>query len=153
MAQPTPYTPAYNFSDFQTSNPTDPLPANSVDVEFQAIATTLGEILTNLALIQADDGDLANDLVGSDQIDDDLEALLEAASLAAEIAEVQAAKVAAEAAQTAAETAQGLAEDAQTAAEAAQTAAETAETNAEAAAAQAELGQVAFSLYTAANYY
>lgn len=153
MAQPPEYEITTNFSDYQDSNPTDPLPAASIDVEFNNIKTTLDAINTNLALIQADDGDLANDIVGSDQIDDALEALLDAASLAAEIAEVQAAKTAAQTAQTGAETAQTAAETAQTAAETAQTAAETAQTAAEAAAALAEAGQVAFSLYASANYY
>lgn len=64
MAQPTPYAPLYSFTDFQTSNPSTPLPADKLDIELANIAITLGETLTNLAQIQADTGGLKNGTVG-----------------------------------------------------------------------------------------
>jgi len=66
MAQPTAYNPAYDFSDYQTSNPADPLPGDKVDIELAAIKTTTDEIRTNLALIQRDDGAIANAVVTPD---------------------------------------------------------------------------------------
>ncbi|WP_316977272.1 carbohydrate-binding protein [Shumkonia mesophila] len=66
MAQPPAYTPAYNFSDYQTSNPADPLPGNRLDIELAAVKTTTDGIRTNLALIQRDDGAIANQVVTPD---------------------------------------------------------------------------------------
>lgn len=68
MAQPTRYSPSYDFSDFQASNPTTPLPGAQVDAQLDAIATTTDEICDNLALIQRDDGQLRNNSVGNDQL-------------------------------------------------------------------------------------
>lgn len=68
MAQPTAYTRVTSFSNYQALNPTSPLPASSVDQEFNRIKTTLDEVLANLELIQRDDGDLANESVGLDQL-------------------------------------------------------------------------------------
>lgn len=63
MAQPTPYERQYNFTDHQTVNPSRPLPAAQVDAELNAIEQTLGQTLANLAQIQRDDGQLANQSV------------------------------------------------------------------------------------------
>lgn len=68
MSQPTAYYPAYNFTQYQTSHPTTPLPAASVDSELFSISTSITEICTNLALIQRDDGALANQSVGFNQL-------------------------------------------------------------------------------------
>lgn len=72
MPQPTAYVPSYDFSAFQTSYPTTPLPGDKVDIEFAAVQTTLDEILYNLALIQRDDGALANGIVTQDSLADNL---------------------------------------------------------------------------------
>ena len=69
MAQPTPYARQYAFRAFQTANPDDPLPGQKVDIELNAVKATLDEILTNLALIQRDDGRVANNSVGTSQLD------------------------------------------------------------------------------------
>jgi hypothetical protein len=63
MSQPTPYTRLYNFTDYQTVNPVDPLPANELEAELNAIALTIAQSRTNLAILQRDDGALANQLV------------------------------------------------------------------------------------------
>ena len=63
MAQPTPYKRRYNFTDWQTVNPTKPLPAHELEAELNAVELTVGQIRTNLGLIQRDDGKLANQSV------------------------------------------------------------------------------------------
>lgn len=68
MAQPTPYSRHYNFTNFQSLNPTTPLPADQVDIEYNAIKSTLDQILTNIAIIQRDDGQLANQIVTPDTL-------------------------------------------------------------------------------------
>lgn len=72
MAQPPTYTRQYDFTNFQTSNPSTPLPANQVDIEYNAVKQTLDAINTNLALIQRDDGALANNSVGADQLSSEI---------------------------------------------------------------------------------
>lgn len=69
MAQPTPYEREYNFTNYQASSPSAPLPASHVDAELNRVKTTLDEVLANLELIQRDDGELANGVVGLEQMD------------------------------------------------------------------------------------
>lgn len=76
MTQPTPYNRQYNFTDYQSANPDDPLPGVQVDAEYNAIRVTLGQTLANLALIQRDDGRLANQSVGKDTLDPSALALI-----------------------------------------------------------------------------
>lgn len=68
MSQPTPYNRLYNFTDYQTVNPTKPLPATQLDAELNAIELTTDQIRANLALIQRDDGALANQAVTPDSL-------------------------------------------------------------------------------------
>lgn len=68
MAQPIPYERSYSFTDYQTVNPADPLPGIQVDSELNSVQQTLDQILANLELIQRDDGALANESVGIDQL-------------------------------------------------------------------------------------
>lgn len=68
MAQPTTYNRVYSFSSFQAASPSAPLPASQVDAELNAIKQTLDELLANLELIQRDDGELANAVVGQEQL-------------------------------------------------------------------------------------
>lgn len=69
MAQPTPYNRVYNFTDYQSANPDDPLPGVQVDAELNNVRVTLSQTLSNLALIQRDDGRLSNQSVGKDTLD------------------------------------------------------------------------------------
>lgn len=71
MAQPPLYSRDYSFVGFQNANPTKPLPAVHVEAEFDAIADTLEQTLENLALIQRDDGKLANQSVHPEAIRSD----------------------------------------------------------------------------------
>lgn len=68
MASPTRYQLSYDFTSFQASNPTDPLPADRIEIEFNNLETTTDEIIDNLNLIQRSDGALANNSVGVDQL-------------------------------------------------------------------------------------
>src|SRR3546814_7565103 len=69
MAQPTRYARAYSFTGYQTADPSDPLPAQRVDAEFDAVALTTDETRLNLALVQRDDGKLRNASVHPDALD------------------------------------------------------------------------------------
>lgn len=73
LAQPTEYSRQANFRDLQALAPTTPLPGNKVDDEFNALKVTTDEVRTNLALIQRDDGQLANGSVGRDQLSSSIE--------------------------------------------------------------------------------
>jgi hypothetical protein len=68
MAQPTYYDRLYSFSTWQSQHPSDPLPGDEVDAELNAIKATSDEVIANLALIQRDDGELANESVGLAQL-------------------------------------------------------------------------------------
>lgn len=72
MPQPPSYLRQYDFSDYQSNYPDDPLPGNQVDNEFDAVKATLDQIRLNLALIQKDDGSLKNESVGMNQVAQDL---------------------------------------------------------------------------------
>lgn len=72
MAQPTPYVPSFDFSDFSTLNPDTPQPGVSLDAQFNALKLTTDETLANLELIQRDDGLLANGIVTPDSLSDEL---------------------------------------------------------------------------------
>lgn len=76
MAAPTLYALAYDFTAFQTASPTTPLPADKIEIEFNAIGTTTSEIITNLGLIQRSDGALANGIVTVDSLSSTVTALL-----------------------------------------------------------------------------
>jgi hypothetical protein len=65
VSQPPPYSPSHSFiSDVTTGT----FPGQALDVEFNKIATVTDAIETNIALIQRDDGTLANASVGFDQL-------------------------------------------------------------------------------------
>lgn len=68
MAQPTPYSRRYNFTNYQTVNPAAPLPAAQLDLELSSVKLTLDQILANLRLIQRDDTAVANQSIGYDQL-------------------------------------------------------------------------------------
>lgn len=76
MASPTPYVISYSFDDFQTANPTTPLPADKLEIELSNIVSTTSEIITNLNLVQRSDGALNNQIVTFDSLSNDVKALL-----------------------------------------------------------------------------
>ncbi|MBY0391853.1 MAG: hypothetical protein K2Q27_01160 [Novosphingobium sp.] len=81
MAQPTGYSRQYDFTGFSSNYPSDQQPGVQIDAEFNAVKTTLDGTLTNLALIQRDDGRLANASVSLEQVTTDLIAYFSASSL------------------------------------------------------------------------
>lgn len=68
MSQPTAYARLYSFTDWQTVNPTKPLPGSELDAELNSIKANSDQVLTNLALIQRDDGKLANQTVTAESM-------------------------------------------------------------------------------------
>lgn len=65
---PTPYTRLTSFTDWEANHPGEPAPGTSLDAEFNAVELSLDETQARLALIQRDDGALANKSVGPDQL-------------------------------------------------------------------------------------
>lgn len=76
MTQPTPYRRSYSFTDYQAANPAAQAPGPKTDAELDAVSTTLTAVLRNLALIQRDDGGLANASVGPDTLSASVLALI-----------------------------------------------------------------------------
>lgn len=69
MPQPTQYNRQNSFTGLAAQNPDTPYTGVDLDAEFNSVKLTLDQVLANLALIQRDDGDLANGIVGADQIE------------------------------------------------------------------------------------
>lgn len=63
MPQPTGYNRHASFTSLQQADPTGVTPGTSLDLEFNSVKQTLDETLSNLALIQRDDGALRNGIV------------------------------------------------------------------------------------------
>lgn len=68
MAQPTAYDRQNSFTSLAAVNPDIPYTGADLDEEFNAVKVTLDEVLAAIALIQRDDGELANQTVGPDQL-------------------------------------------------------------------------------------
>jgi hypothetical protein len=68
MAQPPRYDRDFDFTEWATSRPQEPLPGDRVDSELDNVALALGATQDNLGLIQRDDGELGNATVGQDQL-------------------------------------------------------------------------------------
>jgi hypothetical protein len=76
MAEPTGYSVSYSFAGWQATNPADPLPAAPVDTEFENIETSIASIVAALNEVRRSDGFLMNGIVGLDQLDEQLAALV-----------------------------------------------------------------------------
>jgi hypothetical protein len=68
VPQPPPYNRSFSFSNFQAQNPTAVPPGSSIDLELNNVKANSDGVLANLALIQRDDGALANGSVSFDQL-------------------------------------------------------------------------------------
>lgn len=75
MPDPTGYSVSYSFAGWQSSNPSKPLPAVSIDNEFGGIAVSLASVIAALADVRRSDGRLAVGSVGLDQLTDDVKGL------------------------------------------------------------------------------
>lgn len=77
MSQPpAPYDRQYNFTDYQTSNPSAPLPGQKVDQELNAVRTALNDTQVRLGEIQADDGKVRTTALNIQVIAEEVEPLL-----------------------------------------------------------------------------
>lgn len=78
MSDPTAYTVGYNFTSWQSLNPSAPLPAARVDIEFANIETALDSLAVSLAQVRRSDGNLQNGTVSWDGLNDDVKARITA---------------------------------------------------------------------------
>lgn len=69
MTYPTKYTRQYDFQSYQGSNPTRPLPGDKVNVDLNAVGSSVDEIVEFLKTSIRADGQLANGSVGVNQLD------------------------------------------------------------------------------------
>ena len=142
----------FDFSDWQSTHPTQPLPGTNIDAEFQQGYDTSNNIMDRLAMIQRDDGALVNEIVTLDSLHPEVLQEMEdlvsdasdsAAAAAAAEAAAQAAQAAAAASQASALASANSANDAATAgaadAAAAAASATAADASADAAAASAAI--------------
>lgn len=104
MAQPPPYVPATSFVSYQAQQSW--FPGQQLDAEFNNISAIIGDIETDLALIQNDDGTLANGCVDLPQLSLAVQALIgdptTLASIEASVNAIAASQAAAAASATAA---------------------------------------------------
>lgn len=68
MAQPTPYERQSDLTAYAQNHPSAPYNAALVDAEFDAVMESLNETITNLGIIQRDDGQLQNGIVTPDSL-------------------------------------------------------------------------------------
>ena len=66
----------FSFTGWTNSNPDDPQPGADLDQEFDRSNGSIAEVIARLALVQRDDGALANKSVGTDQLTDELAAAI-----------------------------------------------------------------------------
>lgn len=69
---PPPYTRQTSFTDWEANHPGEPNPGTSLDSEFNAVQVSITGTQSRLAQIQRDDGALANQSVGLDQVTPEL---------------------------------------------------------------------------------
>lgn len=101
MANPSRYQPSYDFSDFESTQPTTPKPGVQLDVQFNDIAASTTSLRDAIIDIRRSDGALANGIVTYDSLASDLLSRLLAES-DADAAAASAAAAAASAAEAAA---------------------------------------------------
>ena len=71
----TPYTLTYSFAGWQALNPSKPLPAANVDVQFSDVSASITSIIQAVNQIRRSDGKLENGTVTFDSLDPQLVAL------------------------------------------------------------------------------
>lgn len=88
MADPTPYVQAFDFSDYQASNPASPLPGDRVDIELAALAGTSLDAVNAIKDVRRSDGALKNAVVTPDSLAPGLIDFLELAYVESTAADV-----------------------------------------------------------------
>lgn len=68
MSAPPSYDRLYNLTEYAAAHTSAPYDASKVDAELSAIEQSIDGLISNRALIQRDDGDLANAVVGVDAL-------------------------------------------------------------------------------------
>lgn len=68
MADPDTYDRSYGFESYQSSNPSQPLPGNQVDAEFDAVAAAIDGLIAALQDVRRADGALTNGVVTNDAL-------------------------------------------------------------------------------------
>lgn len=72
----TPYTRYRDYSQFQSDNPDTDLNGSDFDTDFDRIKAALDSLLDGVEDVRRDDGELANEIVGADQLKAELVAIL-----------------------------------------------------------------------------
>ncbi len=127
MAYPTKYARQYDFQSYQNANPTRPLPGDKVNVDFNFVVTSIGQVIEFQKLVQRSDGALTNGIVTVDSLSDAVKMLIADADV---IDDLTADFAAVEANKTAAAASAASASSSKTAAATSATNAATSETNA-----------------------
>lgn len=83
---PTPYDRKHIFGSESSNNPSAPIQGTNLDAEYNAVEVAIDETQARLAEIQRDDGQLRNDSVGPDQLND--AAIVKVEDAAADAAQV-----------------------------------------------------------------
>ncbi|MBB3938150.1 hypothetical protein [Aureimonas phyllosphaerae] len=72
MANPTRYQPSYSFTGWQAYNPSRPLPATNIDVEFQNLQLTTNQIIDAFSDLRRSDGKLVSGIVDLASLSDEV---------------------------------------------------------------------------------
>lgn len=72
MADPTKYTPGYDFSNYQAATPNKPLPGQRLDVELADIAQSIDEAVEAIKDVRRSDGRLQNGSVTAESFSPNL---------------------------------------------------------------------------------
>jgi hypothetical protein len=91
VADPQKFTPGYSYTNWQTSNPTKPLPGNKVDQDMANIAMSTESLANALKDIRRSDGKLKNGVVTVDSLDPQVAAGVGSGALASAAAAAAAA--------------------------------------------------------------
>ena len=102
MADPSKYERTYSFTDYQTGNPSAPLPGVQVDNELENVEQSLGEAIDAIKDVRRSDGKLKNGIVTMDSLDPTVASGIGTGALAAAEAAAASADAAADSAVAAA---------------------------------------------------
>jgi hypothetical protein len=76
MADPQKFTPGYSYTNWQSSNPTKPLPGNRVDQDMANLQTSVSQIVDAIKDVRRSDGKLKNGIVTVDSLAPAVKAIL-----------------------------------------------------------------------------
>ncbi|WHO77459.1 hypothetical protein [Rhizobium leguminosarum] len=76
MADPVPYTPGFDYSAFEASNPMVPKPGGQLDNDFANVALSVDQLVEAIKNVRRSDGKLKNAIVTVDSLAPDVKAIL-----------------------------------------------------------------------------